>query len=222
MVVDRNGILWGRWGGGTPSSALTFKVNTPEEESIAKVNVSVENAGRVDVSSNSGTVFTVPGYRETAFSINESTESSAGFSSEISKGAGTRSLFMTPGKVYHREIEVTVRYTWFGRITNEQNEPLNGAIPLNVLSWTPLDDGNFSLETTRRLKQLYVMKDNTFWQCGMEVKKMRDVVRWVGTVRCKNIAIANLPTDEQQQVQLMMAGELRSTIPTARYLGEKR
>lgn len=215
MVVDRNGILWGRWGGGTPSSAVTFKVNAPEEESISKVNVSVQNAGRADVSSNSGTAFTVPGYRETAFSINESTDSSAGFSSEISKGAGKRSLFMIPGKVYHRDIELTARYTWLGKITDEQNQPINGVVPLNVLSWTPLGDGNFSLETTRRLKQLYVMKDQAFWQCGMKVKTMRDVVRWVGTVQCKSIPMAKLPTEAQQQVQLMMAGERRSTIPIA-------
>jgi outer membrane usher protein FimD/PapC len=216
LLVDRTGLYWGRWGDGRPASAITVGVDGGEENRTALVNVSIDGAGQADVRSNSRALFTVPGYQPTTFDINESLSSPAGISSEIRRGAGTRTAFMVPGKVLRRDIEVTSRYTWLGKITDEQQHPLEGAIPLNVLSWAPLGEGGFSFETTQLLKNLYVMKGNAFWQCDMKVKTVRDVVRWVGTVRCLSTELANLPGVEQRQVELMTAGRGRNVMPTAR------
>ncbi|MHA7845105.1 TcfC E-set like domain-containing protein [Serratia sp. D1N4] len=206
LVVDRTGLLWGRWGDGSPSSAIALSVDTPEGDWASRVNVSVDSAGQADVSGNSRTVFTVPAYRQSTFSVNESSSALAGINSQISKGAGSRTVFLTPGKVFSRGIEVTSHYTWLGRMTDENNQPLEGAIPLNVQSWTPLGQGGFTLETTNLLKTLYLMKENAFWQCQLKVKAIRDVVRWVGTTQCASTEMANLPNAEQKQVELMTAG----------------
>lgn len=206
LVIDRTGLLWGRWGDGSPSSAIALSVATPEGDWASRVNVSVDSAGQADVRGNSRTVFTVPAYRQSTFSVNESSSALAGINSQISKGAGSRTVFLTPGKVFNRSIEVTSHYTWLGRMADENNQPLEGAIPLNVLSWTPLGQGGFTLETTNLLKTLYLMKENTFWQCQLKVKAIRDVVRWVGTTQCASTEMANLPNAEQKQVELMTAG----------------
>ncbi|WP_261808278.1 TcfC E-set like domain-containing protein [Serratia ureilytica] len=215
LVIDRNGLLWGRWGDGTPSSAVTVGVEEGDEQNNSRVSVSLDSGGRSDVSGNSRALFTVPGYRETTFSVTESASSPAGNSSEISKGAGSRTVFMTPGKVFNRNIAVSTRYTWLGKMTDAQHRPLEGGIPLNVMSWTPLGGGGFTLETTKQLKMLYVMKDQSFWQCSMKVKAVRDVVRYVGTTTCESTDMANLPGAEQKQVELMTAGTGRDARPTA-------
>lgn len=215
LVIDRTGLLWGRWGDGSPSSAIALNVDAPEGEMLARVNVSVDSGGQAEVSGNSRAVFTVPGYRQSTFNVIESSSSPAGVNSEISKGSGSHSVFLTPGKVFSRGVEVTSHYTWLGRMIDENNLPLEDAIPLNVMSWTPLGQGGFTLETTKLLKTLYVMKENAFWQCQLQVKAIRDVVRWVGTTQCASTEMANLPGAEQKQVELMTAGngnEGRTTV----------
>ncbi|SQA97238.1 fimbrial outer membrane usher protein TcfC [Cedecea neteri] len=186
--------------------------NEPEK---SRVNVSVDNSGRSDVQSNSRALFTVPGYRESTIDVTESQASSAGISSEISKGTGARKVFMTPGKTFNREVKVDARYTWLGRLMDNDRRPLEGAIPLNVMSWTPLGRGNFTLETANNIKTLYVMKDNAYWQCRMNVSVMRDVIRYVGTTSCQRTELASLPAAEQKQAELMTAGMTQQTKSTA-------
>ncbi|MBC3377655.1 TcfC E-set like domain-containing protein [Serratia fonticola] len=203
LLIDRTGLSWGRWGDGRPASAITVGVEGGENNYAEQVNVSVDGVGQADVRSNSRALFTVPSYQPTTFDINESLSVPAGISSEIRHGAGTRTAFMVPGKVLRRNIEVTSRYTWLGKMLDEQGKPLADGIPLNVLSWTPLGEGWFSLETVRPVKQLYLMRDSQFYQCALKVQAVRDVVRYVGITQCTGVAMANIPPAEQKQAQLM-------------------
>lgn len=169
------------------------------------MNVSLDTGANSDIHGHSRALFTLPGYQETAFKVGESLSIPDGVSSEISKGTGTKKVFMTPGKSINRKVQVRTRYTWLGRLKDDKHQPLEGGIPLNVISWEPLGEGRFALETSKRLKNLYVMKDNAFWQCRMKVLSIRDVVRYVGTSQCKNIEFAALPGTERKQVELMTA-----------------
>lgn len=216
LLVDSSGASWGRWSDGRPASAITVGVDTVEESRSALVNVSIGNAGQTDVRGNSRALFTVPGYQLTTVDINESLNAPAGISSEIRRGAGSRTAFMVPGKVLRRNIEVTSRYTWLGKMLDEQNHPLVNGIPLNVLSWTPLGEGGFSLETIKPMKQLYLMRGSQFYQCAMKVQAIRDVVRYVGITRCSGVAMANIPLAEQKQAQLMAVRQGRGgDVPVA-------
>ena len=113
---------------------------------------------------------------------------------------------MTPGKSINRKVHVRTRYTWLGMLKDEKHQPLEGGIPLNVISWTPLGEGRFTLETSKRIKDLYVMQNNAFWQCGMKAESIPHVVRNVGTSLCKSTDFAALPGTERKQVELMTAG----------------
>ncbi|WP_336818912.1 CS1-pili formation C-terminal domain-containing protein, partial [Cedecea sp. MMO-103] len=177
--------------------------DTPE---VSRVNVSVDTGGRSEVRGNSRALFTVPGYRESQFDVTESVASPEGISSEISRGTGARKVFMTPGKVFNRAVSVQTRYTWLGQLLDNNRHPLEGVIPLNVMAWTPLGNGSFTLQTTRKVEKLYVMKNESYWQCGMKVSMMRDVIRYVGETRCQRTDLARLPAAEQKQVVLMTAG----------------
>ncbi|OFC62555.1 TcfC E-set like domain-containing protein [Candidatus Erwinia dacicola] len=215
LAIDRSGPLWGRWGNGTPSSAVMIGVEQDNEQKDSRVSVSLDSGGRSNVRGNSRALFTVPGYRQTTFSVTEAESSPDGISSELRKGAGSRTVFLTPGKVFSRSVEVDTRYTWLGRMTDAQRRPLEGGIPLNVMSWTPLGGGGFTLETSKRLETLYVMKDSEFWRCGMKVRAVRNVVRYVGTTTCESSDVASLPVAEQKQVRLITVGASANSKPTA-------
>lgn len=216
LLADRTGLYWGRWGDGRPASAITVGVDSVADSHAALVNVSVDGAGQTDVHSNRRALFTIPGYQPTTFDINESLNAPAGISSEIRRGAGTRTAFMVPGKVLRRNIEVTSRYTWLGRMLDERGKPITDGIPLNVLSWTPLGGGGFSLETVRPMNQLYMLRGAHFYQCAMKVQAIRDVVRYIGTTHCAGVAVASIPHAEQQQARLMTVRRgSGSDMPTA-------
>lgn len=215
IILDQNGLAVGRWGDGTPSSAITVDVEQQDSSRLSLVNVSVDTGGRSEVRGNSRALFTVPGYRESQFDVTESVASREGVSSEIRRGTGTRKVFMTPGKVFSRAVNVELRYTWLGQLLDDNRHPLEGAIPLNVMSWTPLGNGSFTLETTKRIENLYVMKNESYWQCGMKVSMVRDVIRYVGETACQRTDLAGLPAAEQKQVVLMAAGRSSNPKPTA-------
>lgn len=223
VALGQGGFYWGRWGDGTPSSAFTVGVDTPEDEGEgARVNVAVDGSGQANVRGNSRALFTVPGFRESTLRVTESVGVTEGAGSAINRGAGTRSVFMQPGRMYRRDVGITTHYTWLGRMLDSASRPLEGGIPLNVASWTPLGQGGFLMETTQLLKVVFVMKDSEFWRCGLKVKSMRDVVRWTGTSLCTNTTMAKLPEREQKQVQLMaVRKDDRDAAPVAANQPEK-
>ncbi len=211
VAIDQDGFFWGRWGDGTPSSAVTFGIGDEgdegdEDNKMSRARVGVDSGVQADVRAGSRTMFTVPGYQQSTLSVGESASVTDGISSEISRGAGSRTLFMMPGRVFYRDVSVSARYTWLGRMTDAGGHPLQNAIPLNVASWSPLGDGAFSLETSRPLKALYLLRGDEYLQCPVSVKERKDVVRWVGTVRCEDISLVSLPAAEKRQAELMTAG----------------
>lgn len=206
LILDQNGLAAGRWGAGKPSSAITVSVEQQESPEVSRVNVSVDTNGRSEVRGNSRALFTVPGYRESQFDVTESAASSEGISSDINRGTGARKVFMTPGKAFNWTVSVQTRYTWLGQLLDNNHHPLEEAIPLNVMAWTPLGNGSFTIETTRKVEKLYVMKNESYWQCGMKVSMVKDVIRYVGETACQRTDLARLPAAEQKQVALMTAG----------------
>ncbi|ORM59449.1 hypothetical protein HA45_22645 [Pantoea rodasii] len=53
------------------------------------------------------------------------------------------------------------------------------------------------------MKTLYVTRGERYWQCPVTVKTRRNVIRWVGEIRCRPAALASLPPRARQQVAIM-------------------
>jgi hypothetical protein len=49
-----------------------------------------------------------------------------------------------------------------------------------------------------------MVSQQQFYQCALNVKSMRDVVRYVGTITCRGMTFSALPETVQQQAQLML------------------
>lgn len=215
LALSRSGLWFGRWGDGRPASAIAVNVATPEASPDSRIAVSLDNSGSADIPANARALFALPGYQQTTLTINESTDISHGANSEITQGSGSRTVFMVPGKMLHREVQTTTRYTWLGQLTDEQHTPFIGGMPLNVSGWSDLGNGGFSAESDSLIQSLYLVKQQQFYQCALKVKTMRDVVRYVGTVTCEELTYSALPETVQQQAQLLLAGRTPAVSPTA-------
>lgn len=203
LIIDEQGLSLGKWGGGTPSAAVTIDVEQDDVSSQGKIGVSLDNGSGGDVRANKRALFTVPGYRETNFSITDSTNQQDGISNEFISGSGARKVFMIPGKVFSRNVKVSTRYTWLGKFIDERKNPLSDVIPLNVMQWSPLGNGNFTMETEKKLKSLFLMGGDKFWHCQINVRTIKDVVRYVGTTECQNVDFSSLPVEEKNQFNLI-------------------
>lgn len=215
LALSRSGLWLGRWSDGRPASAIAVNVATPEDSQDPSIAVSLDNGGSADIPGNSRALFAVPGYQQTTLTINESLDVSRGASSEITQGSGSRTLFMVPGKLLRRDVQTTASYTWLGQLTDEQHSPFIGGVPLNVNGWSDLGNGGFSAQSDALLHNLYLVRQQQFYQCELNVKTMRDVVRYVGSIPCRELTFSALPDTVQQQAQLMLAGRSVPTGPTA-------
>ncbi|MCG0456125.1 TcfC E-set like domain-containing protein [Enterobacter cloacae complex sp. ECC445] len=215
LALSRSGLWLGRWSDGRPASAVAVNVATPEDTQDPRVAVSLDNGGSADIPGNGRALFAVPGYQQTTLTINESLDVSRGASSEITQGSGSRTLFMVPGKLLRRDVQTTASYTWLGQLTDERHAPFIGGVPLNVNGWSDLGNGGFSAQSDALLHNLYLVRQQQFYQCALNVKSMRDVVRYVGAVTCQELTFSALPETVQQQAQLMLAGRMPPAGPTA-------
>lgn len=211
VAIDQYGFYWGRWGDGTQASAVTFGIKSEDEDKLTRVRVGVSSYDGTDISANSHALYTVPGYQLTTININESPEIVDGVSSQITKGSGSKKFFMMPGKIINNNVSVESRYTWLGRMVDTVNNPVDDAIPLNVISWNSLGKGGFSLESSHKIKTLYVMRNDEFLQCPVTVKSTHDVVNWIGDLTCEKVSFTKLPVAEKKQVELMTAGVRNKT-----------
>ena len=215
LALSRSGLWLGRWSDGRPASAVAVNVATPTDTQAPSVAVSLDNSGSADIPGNSRALFAVPGYQQTTLTINESLDVSRGASSEITQGSGSRTLFMVPGKLLRRDVQTTASYTWLGQLTDERHSPFIGGVPLNVNGWSDLGNGGFSAQSDALLHNLYLVRQQQFYQCELNVKSMRDVVRYVGSIPCRELTFSALPDAVQQQAQLMLAGRSVPAGPTA-------
>jgi hypothetical protein len=216
LAVARSGLYWGKWGNGLPGAAVGVHVASSDESRDTRVDVSVDGAGSASLHGTGRTLFSVPAYTQSAISINDSIESTDGMRSEITQGAGRRTLFIAPGRMLVSKVNIVSRYTWLGRLMINQQRPLEGATPLNVASWSGLGQGGFSAETDHRIKNLYMVRGMQMYRCEMKVKSTHDVVRYVGDSDCKPIELASVPQDVQQRAKMLIVTRQADEVPLAR------
>ncbi|MFU2319073.1 TcfC E-set like domain-containing protein [Rahnella sp. PCH160] len=216
LAVGSSGLYWGKWGNGLPGAAVGLDVDSTDDSRDTRVDVSVDGAGSASLHGTGRTLFSLPAYTQSTISINDSVESTAGMRSEITQGAGRRTLFISPGRMLVGKVNIVSRYTYLGRLMLNQQTPLEGAIPLNVVSWSGLGQGGFTAETDHRMKDLYMARGMQMYRCEMKVQSTHDVVRYVGNSDCQTIDLASVPQNVQQQAKMLIATRRSDDVPLAR------
>lgn len=205
LAVARSGLYWGRWGNGQPNAAIGVNSNGLDQNEEGHIEVDISGAGKIEIATNAKALFAVQSHQPLTLHISESIRSKAGASSEITHGSGMQTVFMSPGKMFIKNLSVSSSYTYLGRLLAGETHPIVKATLLNVKSYTPLGNGGFTLETELPIEQLYLVSARQIYQCAMKVKTIRDVVRYVGSVHCQSIALAMLPEAIQPEAKLLLA-----------------
>lgn len=196
MALSRSGFYWGPAGTGAPGAAVAVRVNSDDEankDNDARVNVNVDGGGSAEMSQGSKALFPVNGFESDKVSVNENNDSRQSSMADITRGAGNQSVFLLPGKMKVREVQMESHYTYIGTLLTATGQPLSQGKLLNAHSFNADPDGGFSAELIHQPDYLYLKSASALYQCPVKIESKRDVVRFIGETRCTPIAPAQLP-----------------------------
>jgi len=163
------------------------------EDNDALVDIDVDGGGSAEMGQGTKALFPVNGFEADNVSVNENNDSRQTSMADITRGAGNQSVFLLPGKMKVREVQMESHYTYIGTLLTATGQPLSEGKMLNAHSFIVEEDGGFTAELTQQPKNLYMKNNSTLYQCPVKVESKRDVVRYIGETRCSPITPAQLP-----------------------------
>jgi hypothetical protein len=196
MALSRSGFYWGPVGTGSPGAAVAVRINSDDEaneDNDALVDIDVDGGGSAEMGQGTKALFPVNGFEADNVSVNENNDSRQTSMADITRGAGNQSVFLLPGKMKVREVQMESHYTYIGTLLTATGQPLSEGKMLNAHSFIVEEDGGFTAELTQQPKNLYLKNNSTLYQCPVKVESKRDVVRFIGETRCSPITPAQLP-----------------------------
>lgn len=222
LSVSKSGAFWGPAGNGSPGAAVAVNVKGEEEDededddseadNNALIDVDVAGGGSAQLNKGSHVLFPVGGFEQGRVSINESQDVSEGSQANITEGAGSQQLFLLPGKLKVQEVKMESKYTFVGQLIDTNNQPIMPDKILNASMFSASEDGGFTAEVNRMLKNLYLIKQGTAYQCSLKILSSQDVVRYVGKTSCSEISLVSLPDD----LHALITASLNSSSPSAK------
>lgn len=109
---------------------------------------------------------------------------------------------MLPGKLKLREVKMESHYTFAGKMFSQEGKPLSYGVVLNASMYASTADGSFTAEMNKKADVLYLLSQHQIYQCKVNVKAKRDVIRFVGDTTCEITSLASLPEELQNIAQL--------------------
>lgn len=224
FAIARSGMYWGPGGNGMPSAAVAVKIadGADDEDQDAKVNVSVDGGGFAEMTSGSKALFPVSGFNMSQVSVEESELAREGSTAVITSGSGKQNLFMLPGKLKVREVKMESHYTFAGRMFSHEGKPLPYGVVLNASMYASTADGSFTAEMSKKADALYLLSQHQIYQCKVNVKAKRDVIRFVGDTTCETTTLGSLPEELQSIAQLHGLRDKNTTSNIAANMSEGR
>jgi hypothetical protein len=204
FALSQSGMFWGPGGNGTPSAAVAVKIEdvADEEDNAARVNVSVDGGGSAEMEPGSKALFPISGFNVSQVSVDESELAKNGSAAVITSGAGRQNLFMLPGKIKMREVQMESHFTYAGRMFTAAGKSLPYGAVLNARMYASTKDGSFTAEMNKKADILYLLSERQLYQCKVNVLAKRDVIRFVGDTVCDITDITTLPDELQSIAQL--------------------
>lgn len=204
FAIAHSGMFWGPGGNGMPAAAVAVKIDDGQdnEDQDAKVNVSVDGGGFAEMTSGAKALFPISGFNMSQVSVEESELARDGSTAVITSGSGKQNVFMLPGKLKLREVKMESHYTFAGRMLTKDGKSLPYGTVLNASMYASTADGSFTAEMNKKADILYLLSEHQIYQCKVNVKAKRDVIRFVGDTTCEITTLASLPEELQNIAQL--------------------
>lgn len=203
LALSREGIDWGGSGYGEPSAAVLVSVEdvaAEGEEEAARLDAQVGGSRAVSLSAGDSSLFPLMAYEPMNVDVKETKVTSQGGMTSIISGAGKNHVMLLPGKMRVQKVSIEQRFGYTGRLLLPDTAHDAPIIGLNSRMLILSEDGGFTAEMTSQGKWLYLLSGRDFYQCPLVVKKLRNVVRYVGKSTCQQVAIDALPQDIRSNV----------------------
>lgn len=184
VVVDKNGISLGRWGGAGPSSAIIIDVDSSDYKSIGGYAY-LDTGGKVKLGEKKKSIMVTPGYQQSELRFSDYSPANESVSTDFKSGTESRKLFMLPGKVYSRKISIETYYIWFGVFMDKNNQTLDDIKILNSNNQSNYGNGAFMWESKKLLTSVKILTKGVIKNCKIEKSESRLSINNVGKLLCK-------------------------------------
>lgn len=131
----------------------------------------------------------------------------------VGSATGSRPLFLSPGRLIALPVPIEVTYTYIGSAQDIAGVPLRGARILNAPVPAADGGGGFVADFPRAETVLYLLHEDRLLHCPVQVRERRQSLRLLGTLRCGELPLAELPAQVRQQTHVRRLLEDRALIP---------
>ncbi|WP_114192949.1 TcfC E-set like domain-containing protein [Edaphovirga cremea] len=195
VAVSRHGIYWGGQGTGDPASGVVVNVdNIDDDDNSTQVDAQASGSALVHLTAGRSALLPLASFEEGSVEVRDSSSvNSGGSTTELLTGAGARDVLLLPGKLSRRKVSVDHSYGYIGNLLLPIAAKANPILGINSKMLLLSEDGSFTAELSTKSAALYLISGENFYQCPLNVKKQRLVVRYVGSSTCQSIALQAMP-----------------------------
>lgn len=184
VVIDKDSIAFGRWGGVKPASAILLKTDSEDYGRFGGYAY-LDTGDRLLLGKSKTSVLLMPGYHKSNLRFS-GVSNNSNVSTELKKGTDSKTLFMTPGKVYTRDITIESFYTWFGLLLDSEGLPILNAEIVNSQNAQNYGNGAFMWETKKEINSISIISEGKVFHCDIHQNTLRGNINYIGDVMCKS------------------------------------
>jgi len=203
LAVSRHGVQIGRSGNGDPSAAVLVSVRNIAEDTSEPLSVDANaNGSKASLTGNESVLFPYSGYEMGYVEVNDSSRKHQRGTTNVITGSGKQNLMLLPGKLRYREVSASFNYNYMGRLLLPESMKHLPVIGLNSTMLLMAENGGFTLEMQGDSRDLFILAEQSFLKCPLNIVKKRASIRYAGEVVCSVISYEQLPPQVQVQAQL--------------------
>ncbi|MBW4201917.1 TcfC E-set like domain-containing protein [Enterobacter cloacae subsp. cloacae] len=224
MAVSRQGVFWGGSGiSGALSAGALVQVDALDDDGEGKSVVEARVSGRRPrlIPAGSSALFPLDSLSPVSLTVQDGSTSGAGEVSSALRGAGSKDLFLLPGKLRVRNVTLDKNYTWVGTLHFPQSVP-SEVTALNATQLSLDEKGSFTAAVRQKTSVLYLLAQHEIYRCALKEEKQRSVVRFAGVSSCEPADYSALPSEIQHAAVLRNEHEKNGRAITFEALREKQ
>ena len=201
------------WGAGLGAEAgVAVAVQAPDDLDLSGVAAELQVGGyrRQRLRLGERRLLPLMAYQAHQAELQDASAPDSAAAVRVGSATGARPLFLSPGRVLALPVPIEVTYTYIGSAADIAGVSLRGARILNAPVPATDDRGGFVADFPRLEPVLYLLHEDRLLHCPLQVLERRQILRLVGTVRCTDLPVAQLPAHVRQQAHVRRLLEERA------------
>lgn len=215
IALGTQGLYWGATPGPGADAGLAINVDGVDDLDLSGVAAELLVSGhrRQRLRLGERRLLPLMAYQPHEADVQDASALDSVAAIRVGSPTGSRSLFLSPGRMIALPVALEVTYTYIGNARDIAGVPLQGARILNAPVPATGGQGGFVAELPRREDSLFLLQGDQLLQCPLQVRERRQVLLLVGAVRCTQITVAQLPAHVREQIRVTRLLQDRALIP---------